>query len=60
LKIGGSIFACEMLGGGIKTEAGMAEETQETKERKDVCAFCLRILGPDDFVGSLRKVLNFL
>jgi len=28
----------------------MAEETQETKEREDVCALCFRILAPDEFV----------
>ena len=28
----------------------MAEETEETEEREDVCALCSRILAPDDFV----------
>jgi hypothetical protein len=28
----------------------MAEETEETKEHKDVCPLCLRILAPGDNV----------
>jgi hypothetical protein len=39
-----------MPGGSIKTEAGMAEETQETEEREDVYVLCFRILAPDELV----------
>jgi hypothetical protein len=34
----------------IRSEPGMAEETEETEEHKDVCALCFRILAADDNV----------